>query len=49
MVFTINVTYTHGGGPASAKQVQLKDKLPAALVPQDAVVIDNPATGERDV
>jgi hypothetical protein len=46
MVFTINVTYTTGDGPKTAKQVQLKDVLPDALVPEATVILNNADASE---
>jgi hypothetical protein len=45
-LFVVNVTYPVGLGPASAKQVQLENTLPALLTPVDTVVVGGAAASE---
>jgi hypothetical protein len=45
-LFVVNVTYPVGLGPASAKQVQLDNTLPALLTPVDTVVVGGAAASE---
>jgi hypothetical protein len=42
MMFTIGVSYTPGTGAATAQQ----DTMPAGLVPEDAVILNNPAASK---
>jgi hypothetical protein len=44
-MFTVGVTYTAGAGAATAQQV-LQDTLPAGLVPEETVILNNPAASE---
>jgi hypothetical protein len=46
MMFTLGVSYTPGTGAATAQQVQLQDTPPAGLVPEDTVILNNPAASK---